>query len=367
MIPISMRMKRAVLCVLDPQNYIDQLDDYSIMIVNPAASDLRKQYLLAHADWSLKIDAKGFHHRAGGDYGKERLLWYTSGTTGDSKFCSFDQAQLDHMASRICKDYEITANDRYVGIMPLWHAHGQGFYWATKMAQCQTNFISIAEIRTMPTYHPTFVTAVPDVLKLIAQLDVKNLRFVRGASATLEEHLYLSLKQKFACPVIEAFGMTEALSHCFTNPLHGEQRIGTIGLPSGVEARIVDEELFIRGFTVCNSEWYGTGDHADQDEKGYYRILGRVRDQINVKGYKLNPVSIEHQLLKKCPGLESCVIFGRDHVMCIYTGHVPKNQVFEALISIHSACRPWLLEQAECIPVSDSGKISRTWLLKNYQ
>ena len=362
-----MRMKRAVLCVANPQDYIDQLANYSIMIVNPAASDLRKQYLLAHADWSLKIDAQGFHHRAGGDYGKERLLWYTSGTTGDSKFCSFDQAQLDHMASRICKDYEITANDRYVGIMPLWHAHGQGFYWATKMAQCQTNFISMAEIRTMPTYHPTFVTAVPDVLKLIAQLDVTNLRFVRGASAALPEHLYLSLKQKFACPIIEAFGMTEALSHCFTNPLHDEQRIGTIGLPSGVEARIVDEELFIRGFTVCNSEWYGTGDHADQDEKGYYRILGRVRDQINVKGYKLNPVSIEHQLLKKLPGLESCVIFGRDHVMCIYTGHVPKNQVFEALISIHTACRPWLLEQAECIPVSDSGKISRTWLLKNYQ
>ena len=50
-----MRMKRAVLCVPDPQNYIDQLDDYSIMIINPAAPEYRQNYLLDNADWSLKI------------------------------------------------------------------------------------------------------------------------------------------------------------------------------------------------------------------------------------------------------------------------------------------------------------------------
>ncbi len=104
-------MKRAVLCVPDPQDYIDQLDDYSIMIVNPASAQSRIEYLLDHADWSLKITATGVEHRRGGDYGNERLFWYTSGTTGDSKFCSFSQSQIDLMAKTICNAYDITANE----------------------------------------------------------------------------------------------------------------------------------------------------------------------------------------------------------------------------------------------------------------
>ena len=48
-------MKRAVLCVPDPENYIDQLDDYSIMIVNPKNTPARLGYLLDRADWSLLI------------------------------------------------------------------------------------------------------------------------------------------------------------------------------------------------------------------------------------------------------------------------------------------------------------------------
>jgi len=360
-------MKRAVICVLNPHDYIDQLDDYSIMIINPTASESRKQYLLDHADWSLKIDQQGVHYREGADYGRERLFWYTSGTTGDSKFCSFDQEQLDRMANTICKDYEITDNDRYTGIMPLWHAHGQGFYWATKIAKCQTNFLTIAEIRNLPKYHPTFITAVPDILKIITQFNFSNLRFVRGASSTLPDNLFSALEQKFACPIIEAFGMTEALSHCFTNPLHGEQRIGTVGRPTGIEAKIVSGELFIRGFSVFTLGWYSTGDYAEQDEQGYYRILGRVRDQINVRGYKLNPTSIEKQLLAQLPELESCVVYGQNQVHCLYTGSVDKNKVYRHLVGIHKLCRPALLEQVEKIPIGDSGKLSRTWLMQNYK
>ena len=67
-------MKRAVLCVLNPQDYIDQLTDYSIMIVNPTAPDSRKQYLLDHCDWSIKITDAGQEYRAGGDYANERVL-----------------------------------------------------------------------------------------------------------------------------------------------------------------------------------------------------------------------------------------------------------------------------------------------------
>lgn len=359
-------MKRVVLCVENPQDYIPQLGDYSIMIINPNSSSIRNQYLLDKSDYSLLITATGEQYRAGGDYGDERVLWYTSGTTGDSKFCSFTQAQIDNMAARICTTYNITANDRYTSIMSLWHAHGQGFYWATNLAGCERTFVSMKDVRKMPDLSPTFITAIPDVLQVMTQLPFDNLRFVRTASAPLSNTLYTALQDRFRVPVIEAFGMTEALSHCFTNPLDGEQRMGTIGLPDGVEADIVDGRLYIKGPTVCYPDWYDTGDLADRDAAGYYRILGRSRDQINVKGLKINPVSLEAKLKDNIDNLQDCVIFGQDQVKCLYVGACDPQEITRYLIKLGRQCRPTLLQHVNEIPTSPSGKISRTWLDVQY-
>ena len=359
-------MKRAVLCVANPQDYIPRLNNYSIMIINPGAPPARAKYLLDHADWSLLITDKNQQTRDGQDYGDERVLWYTSGTTGDSKFCSFTQEQLDIMAKKIVDAYNITNNDRYVSIMPLWHAHGQGFYWATKLAGCEVNLLDVKKIRSMSEYCPTFITAVPDVLKAVGQLNFTDLRFIRSASAALPNEIYQGLQSKFNVPIIEAFGMTEALSHCFTNPLYGEQRMGTVGLPDGIDADIVDGQLYIQGPTLSTKGWYNTGDLAVQDSAGYYCILGRHRDQINVKGIKLNPLSLEQQLKTAITQLTDCVIFGNSAVKCLYVGDVDPNKIRRFLITLGPQCRPILVESIDTIPVSPSGKISRTWLNDHY-
>ena len=359
-------MKRAVLCVENPQDYIPQLADYSIMIINPSATQSRNQYLLANSDWSLLITDTEEKTRDGADYPNERVLWYTSGTTGDSKFCSFNQQQLDSMAKTICRAYNLTANDRYTSIMSLWHAHGQGFYWATQLAGCETTYLPIKDIRTLPKYSPTFITAIPDILKVVGDLEFDSLRFIRGASASLPNDLYRHLRYKFDIPVLEAFGMTEAMSHCFTNPLEGERRIGTVGLPDGIDAQIEDGRLLIRGPNVCVSGWFDTGDLAEQDDCGYYKILGRSRDQINVKGSKLNPLSLEKQLLEAVPGLTECVIFGTDRVKCVYVGLCTRDDIKNFLAGLGQHCRPTVVEQLDLIPLSPSGKISRSLLDSMY-
>lgn len=355
-------MKRAVLCVPNPQDYIDQLDDYSIMIVNPASSQKRLEYLFDRADWSLKITDTGVEHRDGSDYANERLFWYTSGTTGDSKFCSFSQAQLDIMSATILRAYDITANDRYVSIMPLWHAHGQGFFWATRQANCEVHFLSVSNIKRMADFSPTFVTAIPDFLKVIGTLKFDHLRFLRSNSAPLPNSLFQDLKQKHAVPIIEAFGMTETLSHCFTNPLHGEQRMGTIGLPDGINAQIRNGELWVSGDCVFTAEWYNTGDLAEQDSAGYYRILGRSRDQLNIKGKKFNPSSLESQVLKQFPAVTQCVIFGDQQLSCLYVGECSEQQIKTYLCELDPQLRPALLQQVSEIPVQIAGKISRSYL-----
>ena len=359
-------MKRAVLCVENPQDYIDQLNDYSIMIVNPNVNSARLKYLLEHSDYTLLITENGEQWRDGQDYPNEKVLWYTSGTTGDSKFCSFSQAQVDLLANKICQSYNIDANDRYVSIMPLWHAHGQGFYWATKFAKCEQHYANIKELRRLHNYSPTFITAIPDILKLLKDFDFSNLRFMRSASAGLPNALYTELKIKFNIPIIEAFGMTEALSHCFTNPLHGEQRVGTIGLPSGVEADIIDGHLYIQGPTMFKPGWYDTGDLAVKDTQGYYKILGRSKDQINVKGIKINPSSIEQQLKATFPEIGECVVFGSDKIKCLYTGTCDPALIKKFLLDLGPQFRPQLLALVDSIPPNPSGKLSRSWLDTNY-
>jgi long-subunit acyl-CoA synthetase (AMP-forming) len=312
----------------------------------------------------LLIDSRGYHYKNGTDYSNESAFWYTSGTTGDSKFYSFTQQQLDHVSQTIVDSYRLTSNDRYLSIMPLWHAHGLGMYWATKLAKCEVKFIKVHHLRTTVDFDPTFLSAIPDFLKIMMRQNFKNLRFARSASSALPLHLYTHLKEKFKIPIIEAFGMTEAGSHCFTNPLDGEQRPGTIGLPSGIEASIDTGRLYIKGPGVCQSDWLDTGDLAEQDSAGYYKILGRVNDRLNIKGYKIDPLSIEHQLYEHFPMLEQVYIFGTDRLKCVYVGQCDSQELRQWLIDLDIRCNPTLLEKLELIPVNDAGKVSRTLLDK---
>lgn len=359
-------MKRAVICVENPHTIMDQLPQYSLMVLNPKALPERNQYLLDNADWSLLITDQGEQVRSGGEYANERLFWYTSGTTGDSKFCSFSQQQIDIMTQRVTKVYDITANDRLVNVMPLWHAHGQAWHWVAKYAKFEIQYLSVQQIRNVEKYSPTFVSAIPHIVKLMTQYKMKDLRFVRSASAALPAEVYHNLKQHFGVPVIEAFGMTETLSQCFTNPLYGQQKIGTIGYPDGVEARITDGRLELRGPTVCESGWFDTGDLASVDDDGYYTILGRSIDRINIKGYKFDPVSLEKQLSEQVEDLGDVVIFGQQTINCLYTGTAQAQEIKQALKKIHNYCKWDMIVQVDSIPVGASGKISRSWLRQKY-
>ena len=111
---------------------------------------------------------------------------------------------------------------------------------------------------------------------------------------------------------------------------------------------------------------YTFADLAEIDEAGYYKILGRSKDQINIKGVKLNPLSLEKQLLETIPGLTECAIFGEDRVKCIFVGNCDKDAIVNFLLTLGSHCRPALLECVDSIPISPSGKVSRTHLDKLY-
>lgn len=359
--------KRAVLCVPDPWNHMDRFPNHSIMILNPTAPPARNQYLIDNADWSIMLTEHDIATREGGDHPGERIFVYTSGTTGDSKFFGFSQAQLDTICDTMIRSYDFGPNDRYYGFMPMHHGHGLIMYWALRRAGADCRFGNVHSLGEMETFQPTFLTGIPDLLRTCARLRLNHLRFVRSASAALPLVLYDQLRERWSCPVIEAFGMTEAISHCFTNPLRGPQRPGTVGLPDGIKARIDDlQRLWIQGPCVHDPGWIDTGDLARQDDQGYFEIIGRSIDRINVRGIKIDPLSIENQLLNRFPEIEECAVFGKDRLCCLIKGSVETQLVNDFLLDLGPHCRPRLLNIVDSIPRNNAGKISRSLLVQQY-
>jgi acyl-coenzyme A synthetase/AMP-(fatty) acid ligase len=360
-------MKRVVLAVSDPWNYFNQWPGYSLAIINPDGDANRKQYLLDNLDWSLLVTSDGVQHRDGGDYGNEQMVMYTSGTTGDSKFFSYSTTQVQHVVDNIIASYELTANDRFLSVMPLWHGHGHILNYVVATAGMQVHHVRPPDLKKQIEFSPTWVSAIPDILRVMSRTQkFPDLRFARSASVALPDQVFDDLKTSFNTPIIESFGMSEACSHCFTNPLYGEQRIGTIGLPDGIDADIRNGSLWLRGPQCHTADWFDTEDLAEQDSAGYYKILGRRLDRLNLHGIKLNPLSIENQLYNRIPQLNEVVVFGENKMMCVYTGDVLSSQVRQALTDISTHCNPKFLAQVESIPKNTAGKISRSLLKEIY-
>ena len=146
-----------------------------------------------------------------------------------------------------------------------------------------------------------------------------------SGSDRLPDDLFEGMRQRFGVTLLERYGMTETGMN-LSNPLRGERRRGSVGLPlPGVEARVVDRrtgaplrdgavgELQIRGPHVCAGYhnqpeqtaaaftadgWLRTGDLAERAPDGYFTLQGRARDLIISGGMNVYPPEVERALLE---------------------------------------------------------------------
>jgi malonyl-CoA/methylmalonyl-CoA synthetase len=123
--------------------------------------------------------------------------------------------------------------------------------------------------------------------------------------------------------LLERYGMTET-GMILSNPLHGTRRPGAVGTPlPGVEVRLVDGEIEVRGPGVFSEYWqrpdetraafrdgwFRTGDVAVVED-GVYRLLGRTStDIIKTGGYKVSALEIE-DALREHPAIADCAVIG---------------------------------------------------------
>ena len=283
----------------------------------------------------------------------EALVLHTSGTTSRPKIVPLTNKNIFSSAVNISKSLELSEIDHCLNIMPLFHIHGLIAILAASMkvgaSVCASNgfnamkFLELAKSEKItwysgvPTMHQTILLRANKNLELAKNL---KLRFLRSSSASLPPAVFEKLNDVFKCPVIEAYGMTEATHQMTSNPLPPKlQKPGFVGVPAGPDVCIMDnkDEILKQGKTgeVCikgnnvtlgydnNSEankdsfsngWFRTGDQGFFDKDGYLKISGRLKEIINKGGEKISPLEVDNILMDH-PLIEQAVCFGYEDKM----------------------------------------------------
>ena len=280
------------------------------------------------------------------------LILHTSGTTSRPKIVPLHHANIWTSARNIAASLELSADDRALNVMPLFHIHGLIAGLSAPLSRggavfCTPGFNALKFFADMEEAEPTWYTAVPTMHQTILTRAGRHkeiiarhpLRFVRSSSSSLPPTVIGELEAAFKCPVIEAYGMTEATHQMASNPLNGVRKPGSVGVPAGPEIAIMDEagllmspgetgEVVIRGENVtaayennpkANGEafvngWFRTGDQGVIDADGYLTLTGRLKEIINRGGEKISPREVDEALMDH-PAVLQAVAFAVPHPM----------------------------------------------------
>ena len=270
-------------------------------------------------------------------------LLYSSGTTGKPKGIMLSHGNISSNAESLVKAWGFQESDCLLHALPIYHVHGLFvalgcvFMTGSKLKWLES-FDADVVLKSIPEC--TVMMGVPTYYTRLLKRDLLDSKLTEGirlfisGSAPLLEETFNEFNQRTNHQILERYGMTETNMNT-SNPLKGNRKPGTVGLPlEDVQVRVVDEEnnvlsqgeignLQIKGPNVFKGYWempektkedfskdgfFNTGDKGLIDEGGYVSIIGRSKDMIISGGLNVYPKEIE-SLIDKIDGvLESAVI-----------------------------------------------------------
>jgi len=341
------------------------------------------------------------------------LVLHTSGTTSRPKIVPLAQKNICASARNIRETLALTADDRGLVIMPLFHIHGLIAALSSALSAggevcCTPGFNALKFFSWMAETQPTWFTGVPTMHQAILLRAPNNadtikgnrLRFIRSSSSALAPTVLAEVESVFGVPMIEAYGMTEASHQMASNRLPPRARKpGTVGPAAGPEIRIVDTagasvpsgeagEIVIRGANVmkayennptANADafydgWFRTGDQGVMDAEGYVSITGRLKEIISRGGEKISPREVD-EIIMKHPAVHQCVCFAVPHDMLgeevaaavvLRQGAQATDKELRqfAAVSLADFKVPRKILILDAIPVGATGKLQRIGLAK---
>ena len=274
----------------------------------------------------------------------------SSGTTGTPKVVRLGQAQLLSTARCVASHLQLEPGDRGFNSLPLFHINAEVVGLLSTLVAgsglvLDDSFHRTAFWELMGLRSITWINAVPAIVSRLAAVGPDEtippgIRFIRSASAPLPVAAADRFEASTGIPVVETYGMTEAASQITAHPLGVPRRPGSVGVPVGVELRIVDQaepvggtrppeegqtgHVEIRGPSVIaryvgdahrdrfdEEGWLRTGDLGHQDADGFVYLDARTDDVINRGGEKVFPREIE-EIIGAEPMVAATAVVGRD-------------------------------------------------------
>ncbi len=275
------------------------------------------------------------------------IIIYTSGTTGRPKGAEITHKNLISNLQALHEAWGWQSDDVLLHVLPIFHVHGlfvalHGALHAGATTVLMREFNAQKTLELLASGECTVFMAVPTIHKRLLdvpnanQFDLSRVRLITSGSDRLPDEVFSGFQKTFGYTLLERYGMTETGMNC-SNPLHGERRIGSVGLPlPGVEVRIVHSEtgeilrdgeigdLQLRGPNVfkgywqqpektsesfTDDGWFKTGDLGFREKDGYITLCGRSKDLIISGGLNIYPPEVE-RVLAEHPAVASCAVIG---------------------------------------------------------
>lgn len=184
------------------------------------------------------------------------------------------------------------------------------------------SLIEIEKVNLLPV-SPTFLN-----MMLIANVhktfDLRSLRMVTYGTEAMPESLLLKLKVELPkVKLLQTFGTSETgiAQTSSRSSASLEMRIDDPNL----EYKIVNGELWLKSKTQIlgylnhdmsnfSNGWFQSGDLVEESDGGYLKIIGRIKEVINVGGEKVLPSEVESVVMEVC-GVEDCVVYARPNAI----------------------------------------------------
>jgi fatty-acyl-CoA synthase len=337
-------------------------------------------------------------------------IQYTSGTTGAPKGAVLHHRGLTNNGRFVVSSFGVEPGEAFLNPAPLFHVAGC-VVGALGALACRATLVQPI------TFDPGLVLELCESERVVAmggvptmliammehpdftRRDLSSLRTVGIGGATVPAELVRSIEAALGIEFIVLFGQTEAsCSIMKTRPGDSpEDKAETIGLPlPQTEVRIVDQEtqrvvdtgmhgeICARGYgvmhgyfdnpkatgeTIDEEGWLHTGDLGSMDERGYCKIVGRLKDMIIRGGENIYPREIEEVLFGH-PAVGDVAVVGvpdekwGEQVVAFVRlapeGRVSADELDEfvrGILARHKAPREWVF--VDEFPMTASGKVQK--------
>lgn len=248
------------------------------------------------------------------------VIQFTGGTTGSAKGVMLSHRNLvaNALQTRHWMPDALEGGERFLSVLPFSHSYGLTTaltvpvtLGATMILKAQFQVKDV--LQAIKEYRPTIFPGVPNMYMAInnfrgvRKFGIRSINACISGSAPLPVEVQEAFEKLTKGRLVEGYGLTEASPVTHANPLNGEPKIASIGIPvPSTEATVLDlvrgrkevepgqiGELAVRGpqvmigywkdqkataKVITKEGWLLTGDVAQMDSDGYFRIIARKAD-----------------------------------------------------------------------------------------